>query len=55
MRKINLKSFTVATSLTARDINRRIILNVIRTRQPISRAARTWSSLSFPFCTRPCR
>ena len=38
MRKINLKSFTVATSLTARDINRRIILNVIRTRQPISRA-----------------
>jgi predicted NBD/HSP70 family sugar kinase len=38
MRKINLKAFTVATSLTARDINRRIMLNVIRTRQPISRA-----------------
>lgn len=38
MRKINLKNFHVATSLTARDINRRIILNVIRTRQPLSRA-----------------
>ncbi|MGI8906642.1 MAG: ROK family transcriptional regulator [Candidatus Sumerlaeaceae bacterium] len=38
MRKINLKNFQVATSLTARDINRRIILNVIRTRQPLSRA-----------------
>jgi len=38
MRKINLTNFQVATSLTARDINRRIILNVIRTRQPVSRA-----------------
>jgi predicted NBD/HSP70 family sugar kinase len=38
MRKINLKNFHVATSVTARDINRRIILNVIRTRQPVSRA-----------------
>lgn len=38
MRKINLSSFQVATSETARDINRRIILNLIRTRQPISRA-----------------
>ncbi len=38
MRKINLKKFTVATSVTARDINRRIILNVVRSRQPISRA-----------------
>lgn len=38
MRKINLKNFQVATSLTARDINRRIILNVIRMRQPLSRA-----------------
>jgi predicted NBD/HSP70 family sugar kinase len=38
MRKINLQNFQVATSLTARDINRRIILNVIRTRQPVSRA-----------------
>lgn len=38
MRKINLSNFQVATSETARDINRRIILNLIRTRQPISRA-----------------
>jgi predicted NBD/HSP70 family sugar kinase len=38
LRKINLKKFTVATSVTARDINRRIILNVVRSRQPISRA-----------------
>lgn len=38
MRKIDLSSFQVATSETARDINRRIILNLIRMRQPISRA-----------------
>lgn len=38
MRKINLASFQVATSETARNINRRIILDLIRTRQPISRA-----------------
>ncbi|HKX31352.1 MAG TPA: ROK family protein [Blastocatellia bacterium] len=38
MRKINLFDFQVATSETARDINRRIILNLVRTRQPISRA-----------------
>jgi predicted NBD/HSP70 family sugar kinase len=38
MRKINLSDFQVAKSETARDINRRIILNLIRTRQPISRA-----------------
>lgn len=38
MRKINLSNFQVAKSETARDINRRIILNLIRTRQPISRA-----------------
>jgi predicted NBD/HSP70 family sugar kinase len=38
MRKINLSNFQVATSETARDINRRILLNLIRTRQPISRA-----------------
>jgi len=38
MRKINLSSFQVATSETARDINRRIVLDMIRTRQPISRA-----------------
>lgn len=38
MRKINLSNFQIATSEIARDINRRIILNMIRTRQPISRA-----------------
>src|SRR3954471_17282943 len=38
MRKIDLTSFQVATSETARDINRRIVLDLIRTRQPISRA-----------------
>lgn len=38
MRKINLSDFQIATSETARDINRRIVLNLIRTRQPISRA-----------------
>ena len=38
MRKINLSNFQIATSEIARDINRRIILNLIRTRQPISRA-----------------
>ncbi len=38
MRKIDLTSFNVATSETARNINRRIILDLIRTRQPISRA-----------------
>src|SRR5260370_28609347 len=38
MRKIDLTNFRVATSETARDINRRIVLNLIRTHQPISRA-----------------
>ena len=38
MRKIDLTNFHVATSETARDINRRIVLNLIRGRQPISRA-----------------
>lgn len=38
MRKIDLTSFNVATSETARTINRRIVLDLIRTRQPISRA-----------------
>ena len=38
MRKINLSNFQIATSEIARDINRRIILNLIRMRQPISRA-----------------
>jgi predicted NBD/HSP70 family sugar kinase len=38
MRKIDLTNFQVASSETARDINRRIVLNLIRTHQPISRA-----------------
>ena len=38
MRKIDLTNFQVATSETARDINRRIVLNLIRTHQPVSRA-----------------
>jgi predicted NBD/HSP70 family sugar kinase len=38
MRKIDLTNFQVATSETARDINRRIVLNLIRNHQPISRA-----------------
>ena len=38
MRKIDLTNFQVATSETARDINRRIMLNLIRRHQPISRA-----------------
>jgi predicted transcriptional regulator len=38
VRKIDLNSFQVATSETARDINRRIVLNLLRTRQPLSRA-----------------
>src|SRR5262249_199576 len=38
MRKIDLTNFQVATSETARDINRRIMLNLIRRHQPISLA-----------------
>ena len=38
MRKIDLTSFNIATSETARNINRRIVLDLIRTRQPVSRA-----------------
>ncbi len=38
MRKIDLENFQVASSETARDINRRIVLNLIRKHQPISRA-----------------
>jgi predicted NBD/HSP70 family sugar kinase len=38
MRKIDLTSFQVATSETARHINRRIALNFIRRHQPMSRA-----------------
>jgi len=38
VRKIDLSNFRVATSETARDINRRIVLNLIRSHQPVSRA-----------------
>ncbi len=38
MRKINPKDFTMATRGTSREINRQIVLNLIRTHQPISRA-----------------
>jgi predicted NBD/HSP70 family sugar kinase len=38
MRAIDLNSFQVASSETARDINRRILLNLVRVGQPISRA-----------------
>jgi predicted NBD/HSP70 family sugar kinase len=37
-RAIDLNNFQVATTRTARDINRRIVLNLIRKHQPISRA-----------------
>src|SRR5215469_13111519 len=35
---IDLRAPRVASSEVVRDINRRIVLNLIRTRQPISRA-----------------
>lgn len=38
MRRMNFTDTQVATSETARDINRGIVLNLIRRRQPISRA-----------------
>jgi len=38
MRKIDLTNFRVATSETARQINRRITLNFLRRHQPMSRA-----------------
>jgi hypothetical protein len=38
VRKIDLNNFRVASSETARDINRRIVLNLVRKHQPVSRA-----------------
>ena len=38
MRKINTRSFVRATRSTTREINRRIVLNLVREHQPISRA-----------------
>src|SRR5829696_3978252 len=38
MRRINTNRFRVATRGTSREINRSIVLNLVRARQPISRA-----------------
>src|SRR5262245_9211776 len=38
MRKVDLTNFQVATSETARKINRQITLNLLRRHQPLSRA-----------------
>src|SRR6188474_2562119 len=38
MRRINPNRFSVATRGTSREINRSIVLNLVRTHQPISRA-----------------
>lgn len=38
MRKINTRHFNVATRSTPREVNRQIVLNLIREHQPISRA-----------------
>jgi N-acetylglucosamine repressor len=38
MRKIDTRSFVRATRSTPRDINRRIVLNIVRDHEPISRA-----------------
>src|SRR5947208_15657960 len=38
MRSLNFTNTQVASSETARDINRSVVLNLIRCRQPISRA-----------------
>ncbi|HEX8430505.1 MAG TPA: ROK family protein [Longimicrobium sp.] len=38
MRKINVRDFRRATRSTAREINRQIVLNLVREHQPISRA-----------------
>jgi len=38
VRKINLHNFQVATSETVRDINSRIMLNLVREHEPVSRA-----------------
>ena len=38
MRKIDVRNFTLATRSTSRDINRQILLNLVREHQPIRRA-----------------
>src|SRR6266849_3125165 len=58
MRKIDLTNFQVATSETARQINRRIALNFIRRHQPVARAgvdARFVRQTSWPTPAEPAR
>lgn len=38
MRKINLANFQLATNETVRDVNQRILLNLVRSHQPLSQA-----------------
>lgn len=38
MRKINVRDFKLANRMTAREVNRMILLNLVREHQPISRA-----------------
>ena len=38
MRKIDTRDFRRATRTTSREINRRIVLNLVRDHQPVSRA-----------------
>jgi N-acetylglucosamine repressor len=38
MRKINIRDFQVARQSTSRDVNRQIVLNLLRAHQPVSRA-----------------
>ncbi len=38
MRKINVRNFTLATRTTSQEINRQIVLNLVREHQPLSRA-----------------
>ena len=38
MRKINVQDFQVASNVTPRHVNKRIILNLLRSEQPVSRA-----------------
>ncbi|MEO8049105.1 MAG: ROK family transcriptional regulator [Acidobacteriota bacterium] len=38
MRKIDIKDFQVARQSTSRDVNRQILLNLLRAHQPVSRA-----------------
>ena len=38
MRKINIRDFQVARQSTSRDVNRQILLNLLRAHQPVSRA-----------------